>query len=77
MTPDDKTMKENIFYWYIRRLLLILYISIFILGGYMFYLMHDLGNSIHQNTVEFKTEIQQSRQNLVKSIQNIQSGETQ
>ena len=74
---SDEIMKENIFYWYMRRLLLILFITILILGGYMFYLMHDLGNSMHQQTIEFKTEIQQARQSLIESIQKIQSGETQ
>ena len=71
MASDDQIIKEKIFCWYTRRLLLILYIIIFILGGYMFYLMYDLGNSMHQHTVEFRAEIQQARQSLVESIQKI------
>lgn len=52
-------------------LVLVFYAIIWIFGGYMFYLMWDLNNKTHQQFIEFKQEIQQSRQDFIDSIQRL------
>ena len=72
MMPN-KTVTRTL--WRTHRLILVLYIIIWILGGYMFYLMWDLNNKTHQQFIEFKQEIQQSRQNFIDSTQRLHSKE--